>query len=460
LDLHVVVLAAGKGTRMKSQRPKVLHEIAGLPLIDHVLRAASALAPQSVTLVVGHQAETVRAALASHPDLTFVVQEPQLGTAHALLTTEPVLASKQGTVVLLSGDVPLLTSKTLKTLVDHHERTGAAGTLVTAIVDRPQGYGRVVRSGERIAKIVEHKDATEIEREIHEINAGVYAFGLAGLFDAVRAIAAENAQREYYLPDLVSIFLQEGRTVETICVDAPEEILGINSREELAMVNRSVWQAKNQELMAAGVTIEDPATTYIHQDVEVGADTILRPGVSLERGTRIGAGCDIHSGARIVSSTIGDGSAVLNHSVITGSTLGAGVTVGPFAHLRNGAVLRDRSKVGNFVEVKNTSLGEGSKSMHLAYLGDAVIGARVNVGAGTITCNYDGVRKQTTTIEDGAFIGSDTQLIAPVTVGKDAYVGTGTTVRADVPGGALAVSAGKQRNIDGWVEQRRKKLEG
>lgn len=445
---------------MKSARPKVLHEVAGRPLIEHVLQAASALAPQSMTLVVGHQADAVRAALAGRPDLTFVVQEPQLGTAHALLTTESVLESKRGTLILLSGDVPLLRAETLRDLAALHRRTGAAATVLTAVVDRPVGYGRVVRVGEKIAKIVEHKDATDSEREISEINAGIYAFDLSGLFDAVRAIAAENAQAEYYLPDLVSIFRQQGRGVETMTVDSPEEILGINSRGELATVNQMVRRRKNLELMAAGVTIEDPATTYVHQDVEVGADTILRPGVSLERGTRIGTACDIHTGTRIVSSRVGDGSTILNHCIITGSAIGNGVSVGPFAHVRNGAMLDDRSKVGNFVELKNSSLGPGSKSMHLTYLGDAVIGARVNIGAGTITCNYDGVRKQTTTIEDGAFIGSDTQLIAPVTVGKDAYVGTGTTVRADVPDGALAVSAGKQRNIEGWVEQRKKKLEG
>jgi len=327
---------------------------------------------------------------------------------------------------------------------------------VTAIFDDPAGYGRIVRSGEGIARIVEEKDASSTERQIPEVNSGIYAFAIDGLFEALRSVSAENAQREYYLPDLVAIFRSRDRKVGTF-IATPEEIRGINSRMELADASRIMRQDKNRELMAAGVTIEDPATTYIDAAVTVGADTVIRPGVSLEGQTTIGSGCEIHSGARIVDSRLGDDVIVFNHCVITESTINAGARVGPFAHLRAGASLGAKSKVGNFVEMKKTAFGAGSKSMHLAYLGDAVIGANVNVGAGTITCNYDGVSKQTTTIEDGAFIGSDTQLIAPVTVGKDAYVGTGTTIREDVPPGALAVSAGKQRNIEGWVEQRKKK---
>jgi len=442
---------------MKSARPKVLHEVAGRPLIHHVLHAASVLAPTTTTIVVGHQADAVREALAPRPGLGFVVQEPQLGTAHALLMAEPALAGKHGTVILLSGDVPLLRQETLRNLAAQHANSRAGATVITAVVERPFGYGRIVRSGGQMARIVEEKDATPEERGITEINSGIYAFALEGLFDAVRGIAAENAQREYYLPDLIGIFRSQGRTVSTVTVDSADEILGINSREELAVVNQIVWRAKNSALMAAGVTIDDPASTYVHQDVQIGADTVLRPGVSLERGTRIGTGCEIHSGARNVNSTVGDHSTVLNHSLITDSTIGSGVSVGPFAHLRGGASVGDGAKVGNFVELKKTALGAGSKSMHLAYLGDAVIGEKVNIGAGTITCNFDGERKQVTTIEDGAFIGSDSQLIAPVTIGKDAYVGTGTTVRENVPGGSLAVSAGKQRNIEGWVEQKRRR---
>ncbi len=296
---------------------------------------------------------------------------------------------------------------------------------------------------------------TRGERAIREINSGIYAFALEGLFDAVKSIAADNAQREYYLPDLVAIFRAGGRTVETVTVPRPGEILGINSRLELAAVGRIVRDTKNTELMAAGVSIADPATTYIDRDVVVGADTVIHPGVSLEGRTTIGAGCEIHSGVRIVDSRVGQGVVVHNHCVITSTSIGDNASVGPFAHLRNGASLGPGAKVGNFVEMKKTALGAGSKAMHLSYLGDAVIGAHVNIGAGTITCNYDGTHKHTTTIEDDAFIGSDTQPIAPVTVGKDAYVGTGTTVRENVPAGALAVSAGQQRNIPGWVQKKR-----
>ena len=455
MDIHVVILAAGKGTRMKSARPKVLHRVAGQPLIEHVLTCAAAIHPSSTTVVIGHQAGELTAALAGHRDLTFVVQEPQLGTAHALMTTEGALAGKSGVLVLLSGDVPLLTPETLQTLVDRHEKTGAAATVVTAIVDTPHGYGRVIRTGGQIARIVEQKDASPAEREVREINSGIYAFSIDGLFDAVRSIAAENAQNEYYLPDLVKIYRQGGLIVETVTSSNPDEIRGINSRVELAAVSRIVRDQKTTELMASGVTIEDPATAYVDAGVTIGADTILHPNVSLEGRTTIGAGCEIHSGTRIVDSRIGDRVTILNHCVITSATVADAASIGPFAHLRNDADVRAGAKVGNFVELKKTVLGAGSKANHLAYLGDATIGEQVNIGAGTITCNYDGTRKHQTVIEDGAFVGSDSQLIAPVTIGKGAYVGSGSTIREDVPAGALAVTAGKQRNIDGWVDKKK-----
>src|SRR5262245_18455660 len=456
-DIHIVVLAAGKGTRMKSELPKVLHPVAGVPMIEHVLLTAAQLVPRSITVVVGHRADALKSALAGRSDLNFVVQEPQLGTAHALLTAEEPLRTASGTLLLLSGDVPLLSIKTLRTLLDQHISRGAAATVLTAVVDNPSGYGRIVRNGEQIAQIVEEKDAGPAERSIHEINSGIYAFALDGLFDAVRRIAAENAQREYYLPDLVAIYRRRGAGVETVTVPKAEEIAGINSRLELAEVSRVVRDRKNRALMAAGVTIDDPATTYIDEQVEIGPDTIIHPGVSIEGNTSIGAGCELHSGVRIVDSRIGARVIVLNCSLLSEVIVDEDVRIGPFAHLRNEARIEAGVKVGNFVEIKRTRLGAGSKSMHLTYLGDAEIGANVNIGAGTITCNYDGVSKQQTTIEEGAFIGSDTQLIAPVTVGKNAYVGTGTTVRENVPPGALAVSAGKQRNIEGWVEKRKKK---
>jgi bifunctional UDP-N-acetylglucosamine pyrophosphorylase/glucosamine-1-phosphate N-acetyltransferase len=458
MDIHVVILAAGKGTRMKSALPKVLHRVGGQPMIEHVLAQAAALHPRSTTVVVGHEADTLKTALTSHQSLRFLVQEPQLGTAHALLTTESALRGHTGTLVLLSGDVPLLSATTLKHLVNSHISAGAGASVVTAIVEDPSGYGRIVRSGqpgEPIARIVEDKDATASEREIREINSGIYAFALEGLFDAVRSVAAENAQKEYYLPDLVAIYRQRGLGVETVTVSNPDEIRGINSRIELAALSRIMRDEKTAELMASGVTIEDPATAYIDRGVSIGPDTIVHPGVSLEGLTTIGAGCEIHSGARIVDSQIGDRVTVFNHCVITNARLADDVRVGPFAHLRNDTDVRANGRIGNFVELKKTVLGAGSKSMHLAYLGDATIGEKVNVGAGTITCNYDGTTKNQTVIGDGAFIGSDTQLIAPVTVGKGAYIGSGSTIREDVPGGALAVSAGKQRNIEGWVEEKK-----
>jgi len=442
---------------MKSARPKVLHRLAGLPLVEHVLSTAAALHPRSTVLVIGHDAPRVRQALVQHAGLSFVVQEPQLGTGHALLTTEPVLRTATGTLVLLSGDVPLLSVETLQKLVDQHVSTHAAATVVTAIVDDPRGYGRIVRVGEQIARIVEEKDATSAEREIREINSGIYAFALEGLFDAVRSIAAENAQREYYLPDLVAIFRSRGQHVDTVTVTNAAEIQGINSRAELAALEREARERKAAALMAAGVTIDDPATAYIDRDVTVGADTIIHPNVSLEGATTIGRGVEIHSGVRIVNSTVGDGAVILNHCLVTDSRIGAGASIGPFAHLRNAADVRDDAHIGNFVELKKTVFGAGSKAGHLAYLGDATIGEKVNIGAGTITCNYDGEKKNQTVIEDGAFIGSDTQLVAPVTVGKGAYVGSGSTIREDVPSESLAVSAGKQRNIDGWVKNRKKK---
>jgi bifunctional UDP-N-acetylglucosamine pyrophosphorylase/glucosamine-1-phosphate N-acetyltransferase len=454
-DLHVVILAAGKGTRMKSSRPKVLHHVAGRPMVDYVLRAAQALSPRTMTVVVGHMKELLQQGLTRYPQLSFVTQEPQLGTGHALLQTASVLEGQTGNVVLLSGDVPLLKHHTVADLVNRHEQANAAATVLTAIVDQPYGYGRVVRIKGRISRIVEERDASPAQRKIKEINSGVYVFSLAPLFDALRGLATGNAQGEYYLTDLIAMYRRRRRVVETVVLQDPNEIHGINSRSELAEVSRIVRQKKNEELMAAGVTIEDPATTYIDDDVVVGADTVIHPGVHLEGKTQIGQACEIHAGVRIINSTIEDRVTVQNFCVINGGRLGTGVTIGPFAHVRPETELHESVHVGNFVELKKTVLGKGTKAGHLSYLGDSVIGAGVNIGAGTITCNYDGKQKNQTTIEDGVFIGSDSQLVAPVTVGKGAYVGSGTTVRENIPPGSLAVSAGKQRNIEGWVEKKR-----
>jgi bifunctional UDP-N-acetylglucosamine pyrophosphorylase/glucosamine-1-phosphate N-acetyltransferase len=456
-DLHVVILAAGKGTRMKSAEAKVLHKAAELPLIEHVLRAADLLAPATEVLVVGHQADRVRAALAKRPGLRFALQEPQLGTGHALLQAEPDLAGARGTVLLLYGDVPLLRGATLGALAAAHRQRGAAATVLTARVDNPHGYGRIVRERGRIVAIVEEKDATPEQRAIQEINSGIYAFELAPLFEALKSLGSANAQGEYYLPDIVRVYRERGLPVETMAVDDPHEILGVNSRKELAAVADMLKTRRAEELMALGVTIVDPASTWIGPDVEVAPDAILHPHVHLEGETRIGAHVEIHSWVRVVDSTIDEGVTINNFCVITGSHVARSARIGPFAHIRPQSDVGEAAHVGNFVELKKTALGTGAKANHLAYLGDATIGERVNIGAGTITCNYDGTAKFQTVIEDGAFIGSDTQLIAPVTVHKDAYVGTGTTLREDVPSGALAVSAGKQRNIEGWVENKKKK---
>ena len=454
-ETHVVVLAAGQGTRMKSDLPKVLHSIAGRPLIEYVLRTADTVAPATVTVIVGHGAGVVQERLAIRSNLRFALQRPQLGTAHALQQAEPALAGRSGTLVLLSGDVPLLTGKTLQELVEKHRGAGAAATVVTATVERPYGYGRIVRSDGQIARIVEERDASPTERYIKEINSGIYAFDLAPLFDALRGIASQNAQGEFYLTDLIAIYRRRKLPVATLMIENPEEIRGINSRTELAEVSRVVRQTKNEELMAAGVTLIDPATTYIEPDVEIGADTVIHPGVIIEGSTTIGAACEIQGHVRIADSHIGDRVTINNFCLIVGARVAHGVSIGPFAHLRRDTELHEGSRVGNFVELKKTTLGANSKVNHLAYLGDATVGVGVNVGAGTITCNYDGVNKHQTVIEDGAFVGSDSQLVAPITIGKGAYVGTGTTVREDVPAGSLAVSAGKQRNIQGWVERKK-----
>jgi bifunctional UDP-N-acetylglucosamine pyrophosphorylase/glucosamine-1-phosphate N-acetyltransferase len=454
-EKHIVILAAGKGTRMKSAVPKVLHPAGGLPLIEHVLRAADALKPATTVLVVGHLAAQVQEALSKRPGLRFALQEPQLGTGHALLQAEPHLAGATGTVVLLSGDVPLLRAETLADLVQRHESAGAAATVLTARVSGPHEYGRIVRENGRIAAIVEHKDATPAQRAIDEVNSGIYAFALEPLFDALRSIGSANAQGEYYLPDLVGIYRARGKVVETVMLDDPRQILGVNSRRELADVSAILKTTKNDALMASGVSLVDPATAYIGPDVEIGPDTIVHPNVYLEGNTRIGANCQIHAGVRIIDSTIDDGAIINNYCVIRESHVRSGAELGPFAHLRPLSDVGEKAKVGNFTELKKTSLGKGSKAPHLSYLGDAVIGEKVNVGAGTITCNYDGTHKHQTVIEDGAFIGSDSQLVAPVRIGKGAYIAAGSSIVEDVPAGALGIARGKQTNKPGWVEKKK-----
>jgi bifunctional UDP-N-acetylglucosamine pyrophosphorylase / glucosamine-1-phosphate N-acetyltransferase len=454
-ETHIVVLAAGQGTRMRSSKPKVLHQIAGRPMIEHVLQTAATLSPATITVIVGHKANLVEDRLTGRPGLAFAVQEPQLGTAHALQQAEPHLSGRTGTLVLLSGDVPLLSRRTLATLVSTHRGAQAAATVVTAMMDRPFGYGRIVRSKGHIVRIVEERDASPSQRQIKEINSGIYAFDLAPLFEALRGISSKNAQGEYYLTDLVALYRRRKMVVDTILVDDSAEIRGINSRSELAEVSRLVRQKKNEELMAAGVTLIDPATTYIDLDVEIMADTVIHPGAVIEGRTRIGAGCEIQGHVRIVDSEIGDRVTINNFCVVSGSRVAEGAVVGPFAHLRPGTLVGEGAKVGNFVELKKTTLGAKAKASHLSYLGDATIGAHVNVGAGTITCNYDGTSKHQTVIEEGAFIGSDSQLIAPVRIGKGAYVAAGSSITEDVPEGALGIARGRQTNVQGWVEKKK-----
>ena len=457
-DIHVVVLAAGKGTRMKSQLPKVLHRIAGLTIIERVLRTAAALQPASITIVVGHGADDVKRSLAKRRLLQFVTQEQQLGTGHALLQARAHLEGKIGTVVLLSGDAPLLTVDSIKALLATHEEAAAAATVITANMARPFGYGRIVRTpAGKISKIVEERDTTSAQKAITEINSGIYAFDLAPLFAALDTIGTANKQGEYYLPDLVAIYRKQKRAVATWTVQNADEIRGINSRTELAEVSTMVRQQKNEELMAAGVTLIDPATTYIDADVVVGPDTVIYPCVFLEGSTRIGAACEIHSGARIVNSTIGDRVCVRNHTVVTDSTVDDGVFLGPFAHIRPGSEVGQDAHIGNFVELKKTVMGKGAKANHLAYLGDSTIGEKTNVGAGTITCNYDGEKKHQTVIGANVFVGSNSTLVAPVTLADGSYIAAGSAVTTDVPAGALAIGRSRQENKVGWVEQRRLK---
>jgi len=453
------VLAAGQGTRMKSARPKVLHRLGGLPMVEHVLRAADGLAAASTTLVIGQAADDVRAALTHRQSLEFVVQSPPRGTGDALRQTEATLKGRGGTLLLFYADVPLLQAHTLTRLLDAHRATHAAATVLTAELADPYGYGRIVRDTRgQIERIVEERDASEGERAIREINGGIYAFTLEPLFDALGTLASDNSQGEFYLTDLVTVYRRRRLTVETVRIDDPSELRGVNTRVDLADLDRAVRRRKNHTLMLAGVSLEDPATTYIDEDVTVGADTTIGPMVQLQGRTRVGERCHVHAGVRLTDATVGDDVMLLDRSIVVQSTVADGASVGPFAYVRPECAIGPGARVGTFVELKKTTMGQGSKANHLAYLGDATIGRDVNIGAGTITCNYDGVSKHPTVIEDGVFIGSDSQLIAPVTVGKGAYVAAGSSITDDVPADALAIARGRQDTKPGWAERRRARL--
>jgi len=454
---HVLILAAGHGKRLKSSRIKLLHEVAGRPMVDYVLAAARRVGTGRRVVVLGHQADAVRQRLTGYGFRT-VLQKQQLGTGHAVLQAAPLLARAGGSVLVLNGDLPGLHAATLQRFVSAHRRSGAGASLMTAEVADPTGYGRVLRDGDgRFQRIVEHVDASAAEREVREINAGIYCFSTGPLFRLLKRLRPRNRQKELYLPDVLALMCEEGLDVRAVIHLDAWEILGVNSRRDLAEASRLLNARRLETLMASGVTALDPDTIRVGPDVRIGRDVILSAGVHIEGATTIGRGTTVGPGCVLRDCRIGRDVTLLPYTVAAESIVGDGSRIGPFAHLRPGTVLARGVHVGNYVEVKKSSLGRGSKANHLSYLGDAVIGRGVNVGAGTITCNYDGERKHVTVIEDRAFIGSDTQLIAPVTIGRGAYVGTGTTVREAVPPGALAVSAGRQRNIEGWVAARKKR---
>jgi bifunctional UDP-N-acetylglucosamine pyrophosphorylase/glucosamine-1-phosphate N-acetyltransferase len=440
---------------MRSHIPKVLHRAAGLPLIEWVVRTARGLRPATITVVLGHGADEVRTWFDGADDVRFVIQEPQLGTGHALLQTRGLLEHARGTVVLLSGDVPLLTKQSLERVVSMRRELGASVVVASAIVDDPSGYGRIVRHDDgQLLRIVEHRDATPAERAIREINSGVYAFALASLFESLARVGSNNAQREYYLPELVAIAHAAHKVVHAEVLADADEIQGINTRAELAGVTRLLHDRINCGLMASGVTLVDPATAFIGPDVQIGMDTVVHPFVLLEGRTQVGSRCEIHAGTRIVDSALGDGVRVLDHTFIVESQLADNVNVGPFARLRPATVIDDGVHVGNFVEIKKSRIGRLTKIGHLSYVGDSSVGSGVNIGAGTITCNFDGTAKHRTTIGDKAFVGSDSTLVAPVTIGAGAYVAAGSAITEDVPPGALGIARGRQANKPGWVDER------
>lgn len=459
--LAVVILAAGLGTRMKSRIAKVLHRLGSRPLIGYMLEAARALDPDRLIVVVGHQADDVRAACGDGANLRFIYQAQQRGTGHAVQCAVPAITDFTGDVLIVYGDTPALRSETLTALVAGHRQAGATLSLLTARFPDPMGYGRIVRDREGdIERIVEERDATQDERRINEINPGIYCVDADFLLSAVNALAADNAQREYYLTDIVGMARATGQPVWTRPVEDPGEVSGINTRAELANMEAKGRQEIVERWMAAGVTFEDPATAYVGPDVTIGPDTIIGPNTNLRGATQIGEACRIDGNAYLDGARLGNRVHLKFGIVITDSEVGDDAELGPFAHLRPGTQLSQGVRIGNFVETKKAVVGRGTKANHLSYLGDVTIGEDTNIGAGTITCNYDGFRKYKTTIGDRVQIGSDTQLVAPVDVGSDAYVGAGTTITTSVPPGALAISRVPQRDIPGWVERRRARERG
>lgn len=450
-----IILAAGEGTRMKSKRPKVLHQICGYPIIEYVVRAASEVSDDLPVVVVGHGAEEVKQYLGER--VRYAHQHQLLGTGHAVMMAKSVLKDAEGYVVILAGDAPLIRGCTLERMVQHAVQGGYGAVVLSAVVDDPTGYGRIIRDDDGdLERIVEHKDATEEQRRIREINSSIYCFDVQLLFSSLEKIDNRNSQGEYYLPDAIEIMKRQGAKVGVLVVEDADEALGINTRIQLAEVDRKMRLRINKAHMDKGVTIVDPEHTYIGPDVVIGCDTVVYPGNVLEGSTVIGEDCILYPNNRIVNSTIGNG-VQLQASVILDSRIEDGTTVGPYAYLRPGSIIGKGVRIGDFVEIKNSTIGDGSKVSHLTYVGDAEVGKGVNLGCGVVFVNYDGVRKHKTVVEDKAFIGCNVNLVAPVRVGKQAYIAAGSTITEDVPDKALAIARERQINKEGWVERRQKR---
>jgi bifunctional UDP-N-acetylglucosamine pyrophosphorylase/glucosamine-1-phosphate N-acetyltransferase len=448
-NLGAIVLAAGKGTRMRSKHPKVLHPIAGYPMAAYPLKLAEELGSTKTVMVIGHEADMVKDAFASY-GVDFVHQHEQLGTGHAVQVAWEELRDFKGTILLLCADVPLLQRSTLEKLVETHTSSNACVSVLTAEVADPHGYGRIVRKNGIIHAIVEEKDATAAQKRIHEINTGIFALEAPAVAALLHQLDNNNAQQEYYITDIVSLAAEHGLKVSSAVLEDIDESMGVNDRIQLARAAQRMRRRINEALMRAGVSMEDPDSTYIDADVCIEADTYIQAGVHLHGSTHIEADCIIETGSVICNSHIGARSHIRAGSNIEGSTIGQQCNVGPMAHLRPGTNLAGFNKIGNFVETKKAAIGLRSQASHLSYIGDAELGEDINIGCGTITCNYDGVNKHKTTIEDGVFVGSDTQFVAPVTIGRNSLIGAGSTITKDVPPDSLALARVEQKNIPGW----------
>jgi len=445
MNCSAVILAAGKGVRMRSELPKVLHRVAGKPIVLYIVEAVKAAGIEQITLVVGHGREQVEKTL-SGLHLEFAVQAEQLGTGHALMQAENHI-DPADTLLVLAGDTPLLRQEILTQIIDFHVREQAAATVLTCEFAHPHGYGRVIRESDgSFARIVEQKDASPQEQLVKEINSGIYCFQAGEAFAALKGLKAGNAQGEYYLTDVLEILKRDGKKVLPLLLEAEEDIYGINDRVQLAYAEKIMRQRKNRSLMQGGVTLIDPDSTFVDNEVEIGPDTIILPNTMIEGRTVIGSGCQIGPNTRINDSRLGN-DVIVESSRIKEAVVGDKCSIGPFAYLRPEADLAAGVKVGDFVEIKKSQIGEGSKIPHLSYVGDAVIGKAVNVGAGTITCNYDGKKKSPTILEDGVFIGSNTNLVAPVTIGRNSITGAGSTISRDVPPDTLAVERADQKHL-------------